>query len=84
MPLLIDYYKNCCLKICLFVHFCSKLRSGTIQIRRSMIKVEADSTLPTEKCFNSLEVVAVRYLSLDILHMIQMFYLLSLLMSIIK
>ncbi|XP_017248678.1 probable RNA-dependent RNA polymerase 5 isoform X1 [Daucus carota subsp. sativus] len=38
-----------------------KLRSGTIQIRRSMIKVEADSTLPTEKCFNSLEVVAVSH-----------------------
>lgn len=36
-----------------------KLKSGTIQIRRSMIKVESDSTLPTEHSFNSLEVVAI-------------------------
>lgn len=36
-----------------------KLKSGTIQIRRSMIKVEADSTLPTKHSFNSLEVVSI-------------------------
>ncbi|KAL8149189.1 putative RNA-dependent RNA polymerase 5 isoform X2 [Apium graveolens] len=36
-----------------------KLKSGTIQIRRSMIKVDADSTLPSKHSFNSLEVVAI-------------------------
>ncbi|GER48842.1 RNA-dependent RNA polymerase family protein [Striga asiatica] len=61
-PLLMQcrlFYNGNAVKGTLLVN--KKLEAGTIQIRRSMIKVYKDETLPTTGAFNSLEIVNISH-----------------------